>query len=300
MLNRRQLVLVSVVAATVFASPALAQSKLKVVASFSILGDLVRNVGGERIELAVLVGPNSDAHVYAPTPADARTVGEAKVVFVNGLGLEGWMTRLVKAAGAKAPAIVVSKGIKPLRMEDEHNAGRMTTDPHAWQSVGNARTYVGNIRDGLIAADPAGKSVYEANAKAYLARLDALEREVLAAIAKISADRRRIITTHDAFGYFAAAYGVEFIAPAGVSTEAEPSAKAVATIIDQIKQQKIPAVFLENVSDPRLIQQIARETGAKVGGTLYSDALSAPGGPAASYIEMMRNNIRQLGQALGS
>jgi zinc/manganese transport system substrate-binding protein len=299
MLNRRQLVALGALVATVIASPALAQSKLKVVASFSILGDLVRNVGGERIELAVLVGPNSDAHVYAPTPADAKTVGEAKVVFVNGLGLEGWMTRLVKAAGAKAPAIVVSQGIKSLRMEDEHNAGRMTTDPHAWQSVGNARIYVGNIRAGLIAADPAGKNVYEANAKAYLARLDALEREVLAAIAKIPADRRRIITTHDAFGYFAAAYGVEFIAPAGVSTEAEPSAKAVATIIDQIKRQKIPAVFLENVSDPRLIQQIARETGAKVGGTLYSDALSVPQGPAASYIEMMRNNIRELGQALG-
>ena len=171
-------------------------------------------------------------------------------------------------------------------------------DPHAWQSVANVKIYVGNIRDGLKAADPAGASAYDANAKAYLEKLDALEREVKAAIGKIPADRRKIITTHDAFGYFGVAYGVQFIAPVGVSADAEPSAKDVAKIIAQVKRQKIPAVFMENISDPRMMQQIARETGAKIGGTLYSDALSDAGGPAATYIDMMRNNIRELVKAL--
>jgi zinc/manganese transport system substrate-binding protein len=183
-------------------------------------------------------------------------------------------------------------------MEDEHHPGREITDPHAWQSVANARIYVENIRDGLSKADPAGKSLYESNAAAYLARLDALEQEVKAAIAKIPADRRKVITTHDAFGYFADAYGVEFIAPEGVSTDTEPSARDVAKIIAQIRKQKIPAVFMENITDPRLMQQIARESGAKIGGTLYSDSLSEPGGPAGSYIDMMRNNARELSQAL--
>lgn len=283
-------------------SPALAQDKpaqkVKAVATFSILGDLVKNVGGDRVEVSTLVGPNGDAHVYSPTPADAQTLSQAKIVFVNGLGLEGWMTRLVSAAGKKAITVTASKGIKPRKMEDEDKPGRIVTDPHAWQSVANAKIYVANIRDGLIKADPAGKSVYEANAKDYLAKLTALEADVKAAIAKIPAERRRIITTHDAFGYFGAAYGMKFIAPEGVSTESEASAKDVAKIIDQIRKEKIPAVFVENISDPRLMEQIARETGAKIGGTLYSDALSKVDGPAATYIDMMRNNIRQFGAAL--
>jgi zinc/manganese transport system substrate-binding protein len=279
-------------------APAAAQDKLKTVASFSILGDFVKNVGGDRVEVVSLVGPDSDAHVFNPTPSDARKIAEAKLVFVNGLGLEGWMTRLVKAAGGKAETVVTTTGIKPLKMEDEHKPGHMVTDPHAWQSVANAKIYVANIRDGLVKADPAGKEVYEANATAYLAKLDALEGEVKAAMAKIPAQRRRIITTHDAFGYFSAAYGVEFIAPEGVSTEAEASAKDVARIITQIKKQKIPAIFLENISDPRLMEQIARESGAKIGGKLYSDALSGADGPAPTYIDMMRNNISQFSIAL--
>jgi zinc/manganese transport system substrate-binding protein len=270
-------------------------NKMPVVATFSILGDLVKNVGGDRIEVTTLVGPNSDTHVYAPTPADARKVAAAKVVFVNGLGYEGWMTRLVEASGAKATSIVASEGVKSRKMQE---GGHRVTDPHAWQSVGNARIYVTNIRDGLIAADPAGKSVYDTNANAYLAQLDALETEVKDAIAKIPADRRRLITSHDAFGYFGATYGVEFIAPVGVSTESAVSARDVAKIIAQIRKQKIPAVFMENITDPRMMEQIAKESGSKIGGNLFSDALSGEKGPAATYIDMMRNNIRELSAAL--
>jgi zinc/manganese transport system substrate-binding protein len=251
----------------------MAQTKIKVVATTSILGDFVKNVGGDRVEVTALVGPNSDAHVYSPTPADAKKFTEAWLVIVNGLGLEGWMTRLVKASGTKAPSVTATKGIKPRRMEDEHHVGQMVTDPHAWQSVANAKIYVANIRDGLIKADAAGKETYEANAKTYTAKLDDLEKEVKAAIATIPPDHRRIITTHDAFGYFGDAYGMEFISPEGVSTESEPSAKDVAKIIEQIRKQKIPAVFMENISDPRMMEQIAKESGAKIGGTLYSDAL---------------------------
>lgn len=294
MLSHRLLVLLAVLAST----PALAQDKLNVVATFSILGDLVKNVGGDRVEVTTLVGPNGNAHMFSPTPADARKLGAAKVVFVNGLGFEGWMTRLVKASGTKAPTVLANAGIKTQKMEDDHHPGRMVTDPHAWQSIANIKIYAANIRDGLRAADPAGASVYDANARDYLARLDALEQEVRAALAKIPAARRKVITTHDAFGYFASAYGMEFIAPAGVSADSEPSARDVARIIAQIKKQKIPAVFMENISDPRLMQQIARETGAKIGGTLYSDALSDAGGPAASTIEMMRSNVRELTKAL--
>lgn len=309
MLPRRTIVQFAALVALLGALPANAQSgdkapdKLRVVATFSILADLVRNVGGERIEIASLVGPNGDAHAYTPTPGDARTLAAAKVVVVNGLGFEGWLTRLVKASGTKALTVVASSGIKVRRRADAHGHGHGhggdhgAADPHAWQSVANAKIYVANIRSGLIAADPDGKSVYEANAAAYLARLDMLERELREAIARIPADRRRVITTHDSFGYFSDAYGIEFISP-GVSTEVAPSAKDLARIIARIKRQKIPAVFLENITDPRMMQQIARETGAKIGGTLYSDALSEPGGPAGSYIELMRNNVRELSKAL--
>ena len=283
-------------------APAAAQEKLKAVATFSILADIVTNVGGDRVAVTALVGPNSDAHVYQPTPSDAKTLSEAKVVFANGLGFEGWMERLIKASGTRAAMVVASKGVKPRNVEakpdshDHHN----NVDPHAWQSVANIKLYVGNIRDALAAADPAGKATYEANAAAYLAKLDTLDAEIKAAVEKIPAGRRRIITTHDAFGYFAAAYGVAFIAPQGVSTESEVSAKDVAKIITQIKRQKIPAVFLENVTDDRLLKRIAAESGARVGGTLYSDALTDEKGPAATYIDMMRHNIRQLAAALTS
>jgi len=288
--------------AALIAAPASAQSpppRKLVVASTSIIADLVRNVGGERVEVKALVGPNGDAHVYSPTPGDAKEVAAAAIVFVNGLGLEGWLPRLVGASGSKAPIIAVSKGITARRMPDEEHPGRSVTDPHAWQSIAEAKIYVANIRDGLAAVDPAGKSAYDANTQAYLAKLDELENAVRTTIAAIPPERRKIITTHDAFGYFGAAYGMSFVAPEGVSTDSEPSAKDLARIIRQIKKQKIPAVFLENVSDPRLIEQIARETGAAIGGKLYSDALSEPAGPAATYIDMMRHNVGELAKALG-
>jgi len=304
MLTRRQALAATALAALFVAPGARAQDRLNVIATFSILGDFVKNVGGDRVEVATLVGPNGNAHVYAPSPGDAKKVADAKLVFVNGLGFEGWLERLVKASGTKAPIVVATKGIKPLERAGEHghdhdhDHGR--ADPHAWQSVANAKIYVANIRDALIAADPAGKDAYLANAAAYLAKLDALERDVREVIAKIPADRRRVITSHSAFGYFQDAYGVSFTAPQGVSTEAEASAKDVAAIIAQIKKQKAAAVFLENVTDPRLVEQIARETGAKVGGTLYSDALTDDKGDATTYIDLMRHNLRQLASALVS
>ena len=303
MLNRRS-VLLGLAAGVALPPPAFAQEKLPVVASFSILGDFVREIGGDRVAVSTLVGPDGDAHVYSPTPADAKTVAGAKLVVVNGLKFEGWLTRLIKSSGTKATVATATKGIKPLELDDDHDHGHGHghghggEDPHAWQSIANAKIYVGNIRDALIAADPAGKAVYEANAVAYQTKLDALEAEVKAAVARIPVDRRKAITSHDAFGYFVKAYGIAFIAPQGVSTEAEASAKDVARIIRQIKAEKVPAVFLENITNPRLAEQIARESGAKIGGRLYSDALSAADGPAGTYIAMMKHNISQIEKAL--
>lgn len=302
MLNRRILML-AMAMLPILSLPAWAQDKLPVVASFSILGDLVRQVGGERVIVTTLVGSGGDAHVYQPRVRDGKTLVDAKVIFANGLGFEGWMERLVKASGSKAPLVIASKGISPLKAEDgdhDHKSGHAhgAFDPHAWQSVANVKVYVANIRDALIAADAAGTATYQASAAAYLARLDVLEKDIRDTIAKIPVDRRRIITSHDAFGYFSAAYGLAFVAPQGVSTEAEASARDVARIISQIRKEKIPAVFLENVADPRLIQRIAAETGAKVGAAIFSDALTDDKGPAPSYIEMMRHNLRAFAAAL--
>jgi zinc/manganese transport system substrate-binding protein len=297
MLTRRHLLLLAGSMGLLMEMPALGQERVIVVATFSILGDLVKNVGGDRVVVSTLVGPNGDVHVYLPTPGDARKLAAAKVVFVNGLGLEGWLTRLISASGTKASIVIASEGIKPRKMKDEHDPGDVS-DAHAWQSVANAKIYVANIRDGLIALDPAGKASYDANATAYLGKLDALDGEIKAAIETIPPARRKVVTAHSAFGNFGDAYGIEFIAPEGLSTEAEPSARAVTRLIDQIRREKIPAVFMENIADPRLLQRIAEETGAKIGGTLYSDALSPPDGPAATYIEMMRSNVRELTSAL--
>ncbi len=330
MLNRRLMLAATLGALALPSGPALAQApeKLPVVASFSILGDLVRQVGGDRVAVTTLVGPGGDAHVYEPTPADAKRVAAAKLVLVNGLGFEGWLDRLAKASGTKAPVVVATTGITPLAAPDDdddddhghahgkdahgkgahkdshkdahagHDHGGL--DPHAWQSIQNAKVYVANIRDALTAADPAGREAYAANAAAYSAKLDALDAEVKAAMAAIPAERRRIITSHDAFAYFGNAYGLTLIAPQGVSTESEASAKDVARIIRQIKADKIPAVFMENISDPRLVTRIAKETGARIGGALYSDALSDDKGPASTYIDMMRSNVRTLSSALSS
>jgi zinc/manganese transport system substrate-binding protein len=284
--------------------------KTRVVATFSILGDIVSNVGGERIDLTTLVGPDGDAHVYAPTPADGKRLTEAKVVFTNGLKFEGWIGRLIKSSGTKATVVEASKGVKALASDGDDHHGHApgkghdhageALDPHAWQNVENVKLYVANIRDALVAADAAGKATYEANAAGYLAKLDALDNEIKTTVRKIPEGNRRIITSHDAFRYFENAYGITFVAPQGVSTDSEASAKDVAKIIQQIRKEKIAAVFVENISDPRLMQRIASETGAKLGDRVYSDALSASGGPASTYIDMMRHNIRAFGSALSS
>ncbi|MCJ2089315.1 metal ABC transporter substrate-binding protein [Methylobacterium sp. E-005] len=286
------------------ASAASDASPVRAVASFSILGDLVRAVGGERVVVSTLVGPNSDAHGFSPTPADARKLAEADIVVVNGLGLEGWLDRLIRASGTHAPVVVASAGVKPILAENEHARGAghahgdRAADPHAWQSIANVRIYVANIRDGLVKVDPARADAYREAASAYIAELDVLEREVRTTIDGIPPERRRIITTHDAFGYFAASYGLQFLAPQGISTDSEASPRDVAEIIRQIRRDQIPAVFLENISDPRQMEQIGRESGARIGGKVYSDALSGPDGKAPTYLDMMRANLRAFAAAL--
>jgi zinc/manganese transport system substrate-binding protein len=280
-----------------------AAERLQAVASFSILADMVATVGGDRVAVSALVGPGADAHVFQPAPADAAKVARAKVMFVNGLGYEGWLARLIEASGSTAAVVTLSDGITPLARADQAQTTAAAeqghdTDPHAWQNVANAIVYSTAIANGLCAADPDGCSIYQANAQVYGAELTALDAEIQRAIAALPADRRTIITSHDAFGYFASRYGITFLAPEGVSTEAEASAADVARLIVQLRTAKASALFVENITDKRLIEQIARDTGIKIGGTLYSDALSDANGPAATYIGMMRHNLSELTKAL--
>ncbi|ACL60566.1 metal ABC transporter substrate-binding protein [Methylobacterium nodulans] len=298
-MNRRlACLMVALLPFGVAAAPARAAERVKVTASFSILGDMVHQVGGDRVEVTALVGPNGDAHVYEPTPTDAKGLAASKLLVLNGLGLEGWITRLEKASGFKGQTVIASKGIKPQQMEDDEHGHKMVTDPHAWQNLANGRIYAQNIRDGLIKADPDGKATYEANAAKFIAAIDALEPEVRREIGRIPEGHRKMITTHDAFGYFGTAYGMAFVAPEGISTDSEATAQEVAKIIRQIRAEKIPAVFVENITDKRLLEQISRETGAKIGGTLYSDALSPPDGPAGTYLDMFRSNVKTIVAAL--
>lgn len=296
----------------VTATPLWAQNQpapVQAVASFSILGDLVRQVGGERVAVAVLVGPGSDAHVFQPTPAHAKQVGQAQIVFANGLGFEGWMSRLLKTAGYQGRQVVVSQGIQAMQTEEaphahahaqtgEHPNGPQAADPHAWQSVPNAMVYVGNIAKGLCEADAAGCDLYQRNATLFRSELQALDTDIRAQWAVVAPAQRKVITSHDAFGYYAKAYGVKFLAPQGVSTESEASAKGVAQLVRQIRKEKIRALFVESISDPRLIAQIGRETGVKPAGELFSDSLSDAAGPAPSYIAMMRFNTHALTRAV--
>lgn len=274
-----------------------AEPALRAVASFSILGDLVRQVGGERVAVEVLVGPGSDAHVYSPKPAQAKQVGQAQLVLSNGMGFDGWMARLLKSAGFKGRHVVASAGIQPLKgAADEHGHGHAhaAADPHVWQDVGRVQAYVKNIAQGLCAVDAAGCDSYRSNAAAYGQQLDALDQEIRRAWSAIPAQQRLVISSHDAFGYYASAYGVRFLAPQGVSTDSEASAQGVARLVRQIRQEKASALFVESIADPRLIEQIARETGLKASSEgLYSDSL-APQGEAASYLGMMRYNTRVL------
>ncbi len=313
----RTISLAAALSVITFASTALpaAAEPIKVVASFSIIGDFAKNVGGDRIALTTIVGANGDAHVYEPKPADAAVMANADVVLVNGLHFEGFLQRLVEASATKATVVELTRGVETLSSaEEEHDheahAGEAHTDgahdhgavdPHAFQSIANAKIYVANIAEAFCTADAEGCDAYKANAEAYTGRLEGLEAEVKDAVAAIPADKRTIITSHDAFGYFEHAYGLTFLAPEGVSTEAEASAADVAKLITQIRGDKASAIFVENVTNQRLIEQIANETGLKIGGTLYSDALSDADGPAATYIDMMRNNIGAIkGAILGS
>jgi zinc/manganese transport system substrate-binding protein len=285
--------------------PAAAQDKVKVVASFSILGDMTSRIGGDRVEVKTLVGPGGDAHVYQPTPADAAALGKARLVIQNGLKFEGWMEKLAKSTGYKGEVAIATKDVKPLQIAHSHGKPDKHghdhgggSDPHAWQSLANARLYVRNIKDALCKVDSAGCPTYTANADAYTAEIEKLDAEIKGMFQGVPAASRKVITSHDAFGYFADAYGIRFLAPRGVSTESEASAKDVARLIDQIRKEKVRALFVENISDPRLLEQIGRETGLKPGGTLYSDALSPPDGPAATYLAMMRHHATLMSNAM--
>ena len=314
-----------------FAVPTAAQGRPKVVVSFSILADLVSVIGGDRVEVTALIGPGGDSHTFEPTPADARAIAEAELVVINGLNFEEWINGLIVSAGFAGPVVVASDGIVLLALADEahdheedehgdeehedeheedehgdeehedengHEHDHGEFDPHAWQDVANVRVYVENIALALTALDPGGAEQFATNLSAYLAALAIVEAEIVEAVAALPRDGRTIVTSHDAFGYLGAAYGLRFLAPQGVNPEALPGAGEVATLIDQIRSEGIDAVFVEALTDPRIVEQIARETGAVIGGALYSDTLSDRNGPAGTYIEMMRHNLRTIVGAL--
>ncbi|HEX6957900.1 MAG TPA: metal ABC transporter substrate-binding protein [Ferrovibrio sp.] len=285
---------------------AAAAAPLRVVATFSVLGDMAAAIGGEQVAVTALVPPGGDAHVYEPKPGDARTIAGAKLVIVNGLGMEGWIDRLIDASGYRGPVTVASQGIVPQTMRAEEADGgeadggkaAAATDPHAWQNLANGMVYADNILAGLIAADPADAEIYRQRHAAYRAALEQLDAWVRAQIATVPQAKRRIITSHDAFGYFGSAYGIRFLAPVGISTDAEPSAAGVARLSQQIRREHVRALFIETMTDPRLMQQLAREAGAAIGPPLYSDTLSPKGGPADTYIRMFRHNVPAMVAAM--
>ena len=274
---------------------------LKVVASFSILADLARNVGGDAAEVHALVGPDADAHAFQPRPADAQRLAAADLVLVNGLGFEGWLQRLVAASGYRGPVVVASAGIVPLRGATHAGHGHAhesDVDPHAWQDLARAQRYVQNLQAAFSAARSSQAAGFAARAERYLQRLRELDAATRQGLAAVPAERRRVLSTHDAFGYFAAAYGVQFLAARGRNSSSEPSAADVARLIVQIRRQRATAVFVENISDPRLVQRIAQEAGAVVGGRLYSDALSAPGSEADTFLKLFAHNAQTITAAL--
>ncbi|MDJ0614757.1 MAG: metal ABC transporter substrate-binding protein [Rhizobiaceae bacterium] len=273
------------------AIPASAHEKLKVVASFSILGDMVRHVTGELAEVTTIVGPDADAHVYAPSTSDARAVADADVVFVNAMGFETWSQALIESSGTKAKIFVATEGVTKVKVDGE-------VDPHAWNSLPNGMIYVANIAKFMAESDPDHAADYMANAEKYTKRLQALHDRAVSDLAKLPSDKKTVVTAHDAFGYLENAYGLTFLAPVGIDTEAEPSAKEMAALIDQLKEAGAGALFVENITSPALIEQISRETGIKIGGRLFSDALSERGGPATSYEAMFEHNLNTIIQAL--
>ena len=287
----RRFLLASATALALLGGQAQAADKLPVTASFSILGDLVRVVGGDRVAVTTLVGPDQDAHAFEPKPGDMKTILASKLVVSNGLGFEPWAHKLTQSAGYRGPVLLASRGVKTRTMQED---GHTETDPHAWQNPENVVVYARNIAAALGKADAAGSSTYQANAEAYVKELHMLDAWAKEQFAAIPPAKRKVITSHDAFGYFAAHYGVTFLAPQGVSTEAEPSAKQVAQLIRQIKREKIRAVFVENMGNPQLIAQLSKDAGATLGASLYADALSAADQAGATYLQMMRHNVREL------
>ena len=273
------------------AGPSWAGSKVDVVASFSILGDMVRQVTGDLASVKTIVGPDADAHLYSPNADDAKAVADADVVFVNGLGFETWSQTLISSSGTKAEVFVATQGVEPLLVEGE-------VDPHAWNALTNGVIYVRNIADGMSKADPANAKAYQRNASEYIAKLQVLHTRTLETLSSLPKDRRTVVTAHDAFGYLAASYGLTFLAPVGIDTEAEPSARALAELIDHLKESGAAGLFVENITSPALINQISEETGIRIGGRLFSDALSEQGGPATSYLAMFNHNLSTLISAL--
>jgi len=271
-----------------------AAEKLQVVTSFSILADMTRQVGGEHIQITSMVGPDADAHTYEPTPEDAQALLKASVIVKNGLGFEPWLDRLVTSTETKATVISASRGVIPRSLDED---GETVPDPHAWHNLANAEVYINNITKALVAADPANQADYQLNAQRYLQRIYRLLTDAKAKLGALPPGNRKIVTSHDAFGYLGQAYGIDFMAPQGLSTEREPSATEVAALITQIRQAHVKAVFMENIKDSRLLKQIADESGAKIGGTLYSDALAAEG-PASTFIGLFEHNLTTLYDAL--
>jgi zinc/manganese transport system substrate-binding protein len=264
----------------------------RVVASFSILADMAQELAPAGVQVTALVGPDSDAHVYEPSPADGRRLAQADLVLINGLGFEGWIERMVKVSGYRGVVVVASQGIEP------RSGGHHDADPHAWQDLALARRYAANLSAAFAQRWPAQRDEITRRGADYVARIDSLDAQVRGWLGAVPRAQRRVITSHDAFGYFGAAYGVDFLAPQGWNTHSEPSAAAVARLIRQIKTEGVRAIFIENISDPRLVERIAREGGVRVGGTLYSDALSRPGGPADTYLNLFKHNASVLAQAL--
>ncbi|MDD2842240.1 MAG: metal ABC transporter substrate-binding protein [Tolumonas sp.] len=300
-MNYFRLLTTTLITSTLCTQSVFAADKINVVASFSILGDLVQQVGSEHVSVSTLVGPNGDAHVYQPTPQDTIRLTKSQLFVVNGLGFEGWMERLVSASHYKGKVITASQGITPQTFtdaDDNKAAPHVAQDPHAWHNIPNALQYVHNIADGLSQIDPEHKVEYQANAGNYIQRLEQLDKSLLAEFAAIPANKRKMITSHDAFGYLSARYQITTIAPQGMSTESEASASDVAKIIKQIRKEHIKALFVENISDPRLMQQISKETGVNPGKELFSDALSDKSGPASTYLDMMHYNTTQILSAL--
>lgn len=276
-------------------SPSAFAGTVHTVASFSVLADIVKQVGGEHVTVTSLVQPNGDPHSFEPSPKDSRALSKADIVFVSGLGLEGWMDRLITASGYQGKVITASSGVTSRTMEEE---GKLITDPHAWNSAKNGAIYAQNVMNALIAADPEDGAYFRRRGGAYVQQLEQLDGWAKKTFSAIAPEKRKVLTSHDAFGYFGAEYGVDFMAPVGFSTEAEASAGDVAGLIKQIKQEQIKTYFIENQTDPRLVKQIAAASGAQAGGELYPEALTDAGGPAGTYVDAFKHNVDAIAASM--